>query len=63
MKLAPAIDWPAYFEAMGIVAPEAVIVCQPDFIAVSRLFTELPLEIHKSIFALAYSERFFPLSR
>lgn len=48
-KLAPAIDWPAYCEAMGIVAPENVIVCQPNFMGtVSQLFTELPIEIHKA---------------
>ncbi len=48
-KLAPAIDWPAYFEAARIAAPENVIVCQPNFIsAVSRFFAELPLGVHKA---------------
>ena len=48
-KLAPAIDWAAYFEAAGIAAPESVIVCQPNFMAaVSRFFTELPIEVHKA---------------
>ncbi len=44
LKLAPAIDWVAYFEGIGIAMPEEIIVCQPDFItSVNRLFTELPL--------------------
>ena len=48
-KLMPTIDWPAYFEALGIAAPESVIVCQPDFArAASRLFVELPIEIHRA---------------
>ncbi len=49
MKLAPAIDWRAYFEAAGIVMPEYVIVCQPNFItAVSRFFGELPIDVHRA---------------
>lgn len=48
-KLAPAVDWPAYFAAIGIAAPEDVIVCQPDFArAASRLFAELPMDVHKA---------------
>ena len=48
-KLAPAIDWEAYFEAAHIVVPEQVIVCQPNFIvAVNRFFAELPLDMHKA---------------
>jgi putative endopeptidase len=48
-KLAPAIDWPEYFSAAEIAMPEYVIVCQPNFIAaMSRLFAELPMEIHKA---------------
>jgi putative endopeptidase len=48
-KLAPSIDWAAYFKAAEIVMPEYVIVCQPHFItAVSRFFAELPIDIHKA---------------
>ena len=47
--LAPAVDWPAYFAAAEIPMPEYAIVCQPNFIAAaSRLFGELPMEIHKA---------------
>ena len=46
---APAVDWPVYFEALGIAAPKYVIVCQPDFIAtVSRFFMEFPIELHRA---------------
>jgi putative endopeptidase len=49
IKLTPAIDWAAYFEGVGIIMPEEIIVCQPDFIAnVGRLFAELPLNIHQA---------------
>ena len=48
-KLSPAIDWAAYFKAMGSPPHGKYIVCQPDFIAaVSRLFTELPLDVHRA---------------
>jgi putative endopeptidase len=48
-KLMPTVDWPKYFEAVGINIPENIIVCQPDFArAVSRLFAELPIEAHKA---------------
>ena len=48
-KLAPAIDWEAYFKAAHIVVPEQVIICQPNFIvAVNRFFAELPLDMHKA---------------
>jgi putative endopeptidase len=48
-ELAPQIDWPGYFEAIGIPAVKEVIVCQPDFIALTgKLFAELPLDIHRS---------------
>ena len=48
-KLAPAIDWPEYFSALGIAPPSHIIVCQPDFIAtVSRLFLGLPIGTHKA---------------
>lgn len=49
VKLAPEIDWPAYFAATEIPMPEYFIVCQPNFIAaVGRLFGELPIEVHKA---------------
>lgn len=48
-KLAPTIDWVAYFEGIQTVSPENVIVCQPNFItAVNRFFLELPLDVQKA---------------
>jgi putative endopeptidase len=48
-KLAPTIDWKAYFAGANIAAPEHVIVCQPNFIAlVDRFFKELPIDTQKA---------------
>ncbi len=44
--LAPRVDWPRYFDAIGLGnGPEYVIVGQPKFFAeVDRLFESVPLE-------------------
>jgi putative endopeptidase len=44
-KIAPAIDWDAYWAAAGIQKPAYSIVCQPKFMEeASRLIQTLPLE-------------------
>ncbi len=49
VKLAPGIDWAAYFEAVGMSFPAEVIVGQPNFMSeANNLFGELPLDAHKA---------------
>ena len=45
-KLAPSLDWAAWFEAIGLKTPPAeVVVRQPDyFAALSKTMDEVPLE-------------------
>ncbi len=48
-KLAPQVNWDAYYTAAGIATPEYVIVCQPKFFeAVGKQFETTPLESLKS---------------
>ena len=48
-SIAPAIDWPRYFESMGLTDLRSVNVAQPEFIReANRLLSELPLETWKA---------------
>jgi putative endopeptidase len=43
--ITPHVNWAKYFEAAGIVTPEYVIVCQPEFMKeTDRMFAETPLD-------------------
>src|SRR5687767_2847344 len=48
-SIAPSIEWPRYFESMGLSDLRSVNVAQPEFIReANRLLTELPLETWKA---------------
>lgn len=47
--LAPGVNWAAYFEAIGVPAPEYYIVCQPKFFEeINRIFGTWPLDALKT---------------
>jgi putative endopeptidase len=48
--LCPAVDWPRYFDRVG-VAPRSVIVANPDFLVeISRMIDEVPAGSWKAFF-------------
>jgi putative endopeptidase len=57
-RLAPAFDWPAYFNQVGVKGPDSVIVGQPEFFAaLNRELTTTPLQDWKDylVFHLVFT--------
>lgn len=61
-KLAPAMDWPVYFEGMGVKAPAAVIVRQPTYVtAAGKLLRKVPVATWKTYLEWNLLNGFAPL--